>query len=305
MKKNESEKWLKEVKELPHYQLTIEQHRKIASRLQMHQVPHFKRESRLTKRIAVLVLICTLSLGTFLVFLSMQKAEQERTASYTEPVHGKVFDRIGKDGEIITKDGLYGIPGKAGFMSIREWVAEDKANISKQFIFLWGEDLPGKQVKITATQGENEVEVADVKVTLPLDSEDAHTLTSFNALPYPGEWLLTFIVDDKDFAKFTVQVKEAYPQSGPLIIRHSGEDFYTGTVEDVIIEYKGEELPDTLSVKIKPSIGFKKAETLTFSNKTDYMGATTYTGKLSFNRAGSWQIEVNGEKMHIKVKDKQ
>lgn len=180
-------------------------------------------------------------------------------------------------------------------------------------IFLWEDqngDLVDETLEVTGRHVDGrEVILTETVLTSGLDSDDAHALTKFTPFPEKGEWMLSFKVGGKEFSSFTVDVKEAYPESGNITILTSGEDFHTGNMSDVVIDYRGDKLPGELEVEVSKKYSLAPDNKFIFADKEDYTDTqgkplSSYAGELSFEQEGEWQIKIGKTKLNVHVKKK-
>ncbi|CAH0346797.1 hypothetical protein [Bacillus sp. CECT 9360] len=315
-KDHDEDMLLNDLKNLPDYHLSEQQRSRILHNIKNSEQYKKKSWVLFNKGIYAGTICIVLSLAAFLAIILFQKEEIDYTSSNPEQEvqSGVYFDRTDKDGNVIQKKTLYGIPGRLGVLRPMEWVAEDHRNLSKMMIFLWedqNEDMVDETLEVTGKQvdGSTSITLTETVLTSGLDSDDAHALTKFTPFSEKGEWILSFKVNGKELSSFTVDVKEAYPNSGKITVLTSGEDFHTGTMDHVAIEYKGDQLPEELEVKVSKKYSLAPSKTFIFAAKEDFTDSegkplSIYDGQLVFDKEGDWQIKIGNTKMNVHVKKK-
>lgn len=300
------------MKEFPEYGLNEKQKNSIMMRIR-EQTPHRRKSSFPFQQMGVLgVLFAILIIAPFLFLINKELPETISSASVEKAESGEYFALVNEAGEPIYIDSNYGMPGKVSLLLPGELVAEDYRGIAKIMVYLWGnsDDLLNKDMKIEGVHVDSGYtqEMASFTLSNGTNGSDAHALTSFKPFEKQGYWNLKFIYEDKTFGEFSVYVKEPYVEIDKATLMISKEDLVAGTFEDVNLEVEGENLPEQVKLSLF-SLGDGSEEVFTFSDRTDYIKASTakkisvFTGDIVLKKSGKYRITVLNQSEQIDVKD--
>lgn len=289
---------LERLASFPKHELTNEQRINIVHSMRRQQPPKpkWKRLQQLGSWVALLAVV----IAAPIIFWSSQDKDQHEVGKGSEPIETAVpaqgFTITDPENPSYSQK-LTGIPEKIGLLGPDEWIAEDPRSVSKIMIHLWGieEELVNKSLRIEGTHaatGFKQDHLANTVLGGGLYGSDANAVTSFQAFEKPGEWNLTFFVDEKRFAEFSIHVKQPYIKAGDAILMISQEDLHPGAFKDVILEVEKTNLPETLDVKLVNLDNPKQKFVYTFADRNEYLHSTTYQGDLSIPESGKWRITV-------------
>ena len=301
--KFEKDGLLTELRNMPVYRLNGRQRERVLEEARKRTIAG--RERRTLRSIGWPVFTAAVCLGLVFLLFSIEPKEE---AGKTAISNGILYDRYVKDGRLYQKDALFG-DDRVRLLAPMEWVAGDTRNISKMFVYLYGEDMDfeQKQLKIIASNGREDIVLAEEMLSPPLEQETAHVKTGFPAIPSPGRWVLTFFVGDELYTGFGIQVKQEYPKSGGLTILTSSQDFRQGRMDDIRVDFHAKKRPPEEIVFKAKKEGDSTEKTFVFQLEAeyepngDYQNAM-YAGMFEFDRPGIWLIEGAGEKLKVNVK---
>lgn len=282
----EHEKMQERLRNFPRFTLEDDEKKKILYTL--------KSERPSPKRFVNLKPIFTIvGISLILLFLLLTKEDYNKLSAQ----QGTVFTLPDRNQDVV------GIEGKLGILVFKEqFVAEDLRRGSKLMLYYWGaaNSLVGKsyQVEAVNTRGDK-IELSQGTLSRGLNSEDAHTLASFEAFPSEGEWQLSFYVEDKLFEAFTINVLPPFPKTEHFTLNDSPKEIPVGeSVEISMVSTIGEK--QKIEVKLLDKKG--NVEEVTFFEQTgtfiDGGGLGTiyhYTGKITLKEQGTWRLIIDGE----------
>lgn len=297
------------LKNLPKYSLSTEQRRDILQKLRNREQvrkPKFRPGLSIVFASAVIIF---LALAQFQLNgqqrdtvtnkieesreMTMDKAEQEVGIEVAE---GKPFRFSDANQEAI------GIEGRVGILqSFDHFVAKDERRVAKLMLYFWDDqaDLPGKKYEVTATNGQQEIMLARGKLVDGLYGEDGHALTRFEPFPTKGTWKLSFFIDEKLFAEFTLEVLPPFPATEHFTLVDSPKELAIGKKNNMVMEGTGEK-QEKVSVQLLDDTGTLADESL-FVNTGKGIDAVTnkpiylYEGNLAFPKKGTWVLKINGD----------
>lgn len=196
-----------------------------------------------------------------------------------------------------------GIEGKIGILNTFDhFVAKDKRRVAKLMLFFWDDqaELLGKQVEVTATNGQQEIILTRAEIGGSLYGEDGHVLTTFQPFPTEGTWKLSFLVDKEPFGEFTLEVLPPFPATEHFTLVESPKEIQMGNKSNVMIEGTGES-KEKISIQLLDDSG-NLADEAVFVQNGEAIDAETnepiyfYEGKLEFPKKGTWILQIDGEK---------
>lgn len=303
---------LKKMKELPAYELNVEQKTRIIKGIREQKTTRrrfgfsFQRAGVLVVLFAVLIIVPVLFLE------NMELPEMNSQAGVQKAESGEYFTLFDEAGKPIYLDSNYGIPGKVSLLLPGELVAEDYRGVSKIMVYLWGNpnDLVKEDMKIEGVHVDSGFtqEMASFTLSKGLYGSDAHSLTSFKPFEKQGYWNLKFINDEGTFGEFSVYVKEPYVKIGKATLMISKEDLMAGTFEDVNLDVEGEDLPDQVKLRLY-SLEDGTAEVFTFSDRMDFIKASnakkvsSFTGDIVLKKSGKYRITVLNQSVPVEVRE--
>jgi len=223
-----------------------------------------------------------------------------------------IFDLLDKDGRVIYPDRLRGIEGKIAFTEYFDgFVAKSLETGSKIFWLVWGDpaELIGASLVAKGTNmvtGET-FTVNESKLGGAYYGSDASIVTTFNPFPSKGKWRIDVELNGKPYDTIVVPVKAEYIHTESYRFLTSEDDVLTGDNETTLV-VPGHDLPDTIDVIVQFKDAPGQASRFTFRKTGEFIQAmnpiTDYSGTLSFEKPGRWQIEAMGEKTIIEVKER-
>jgi hypothetical protein len=203
---------------------------------------------------------------------------------------------------------VFGVEGKVALLNFDQFVAEDHRRVAKLMIFFWGnpDELVGKTYRVEATnQYSEKLLLSKGTLTSALNSEDAHTLTSFTPFPKEGEWQLSFYVGDALYEEFTLNVLPPFPKTEHYEIINSPAELNVGIESPVTIESSWEDKKE-IEVKLLNEAGEVIDQDIFKQDAMNYDASTShpvylFDGTLTFPKRGTWELEIDGEKTKLFV----
>ncbi|MBS4215291.1 hypothetical protein [Neobacillus rhizophilus] len=246
------------------------------------------------------------------IFYFTNTAEEKNLGSsssvITKAQEGDYFALMNEEGKPIYADSNFGIPNKVSLLAPLDWIAKDKGTVAKMMIFLWGKYDYSKSLKVDAVHVKTGVKehLAETPLSGGIYGTDAHTVTSFEPLPFSGVWNLQFTVGGKQIGEFSIYVKEPYISIGKSTLMISAEDLYAGFYEHEVIEVEGSNLPDEIELEIF-QLETAEATTFTFKKAADYTTTdgkhiTDYGGGFTIKKSGKYRFTVLQQSQAVEVR---
>lgn len=301
---------LKKMKELPVYELNSVQKNGIINRIREQKRPR-RRSGFSFQRVGVFgALFAVLLIVSVLFLVNMELPETNFSAGVERAEIGEYFALYNEARNPIYLDSNYGIPGKVSLLLPVELVAKDYRGVSKIMVYLWGNDLINKDMKIEGVHVNSGYtqQLASFTLSNGMNGSDAHALTSFKPFEKHGYWNLKFIYSEGTFGEFSVYVKEPYVEIGKATLMISREDLLAGTIEDVNLEIEGEGLPEEVKLRLY-SLEDGTAEVFTFSDRMDFIKSSTsqkvsiFTGDIVLKKSGKYRITVLEQSVPAEVRE--
>lgn len=283
------------LKNLPKYTLNERQKEKII--LSIRRKTQSRKRTQFVKPVFVFALMCAtifvLFLGENNIWIVELKQSFQRKIELSAPeatVFKNHYDVIG-------------IEGKVGILVFNEqFVAEDARRGSKLMLYFWGDPskLINQNYKVEAVNVYNEkIILSEGVLSTPLNSEDAHTLTSFPPFPTEGKWQLSFFVEEQLFEEFTIDVLPSFPRTEHYTLIDSPLELAVGEETDLTIESTVES-GEQIVVKLLNNKENIVSEHVFIQDGT-FISASGgyiyhYDGKIVFPNRGTWSLLIDGEK---------
>lgn len=197
---------------------------------------------------------------------------------------------------------VVGVEDKVGILMHERLVANDDRRSAKLMLYFWGDPskLIDKNYRVEAVNENNDKMILSKgKLDSPVANEDAHTLTSFPAIPTSGTWQFSFYVDNHLFEEFTIDVLPPFPKtenyqlltSPPEISHGKKKEVYIESllgkkqeIEVIVVNSNGEYVYEELFTQSSEAIDSKTGQSV-------YL----YSGFLVIPDLGTWTLKIDGE----------
>ena len=313
------DEWIDTIRRFPRNDLNQQAASRMLETLRQSAIAEERSQSRRrgwrTAAVYMIVAGCLLAIPQF----PKLAAEAERAlAHWFHPTPAKPiqewdpspkFDLPGRDGP----DRLRGIEGKIGFLGNDDIVAQSRESVTKIFWYVWDDsasrDRPLKQLVATAVNLDTgkRFELDRTVLQGPIYGADAHGLTSFHPFPSKGMWRVDVSIDGEPYGQFIVPVKDIYIQTDSVRFLVSKDDAVVGDTEAWLI-VNGDNLEDTMNVKVTSMIDKRQTRLLTFRKSGEFRDSSTlkpitqYHGTLTFDHIGEWRVEAMDESTIVTVR---
>ncbi|MBS4191718.1 hypothetical protein KHA94_16125 [Bacillus sp. FJAT-49705] len=304
---------LEKMRNFPDYELTCDQRDKVMMAIRANKGKNKKANFYWRKAGAICAVLAIFIIVPILLFENLIGEIGNQTGNVTPKAVSAVhFPLIDESGNPTRAEYNFGIPNKASIFGPPEWVAEDYRGVGKLFAFLWGEkeNLLNKELQIIGIHTDTGLELEmtnNLILSSSLYDATAHALTSFKVFPHSGNWNLKFMLEGKEYATFSIYVKEPYVQVGDSTLLISQEDLQIGHYKDVSLDITGSNLPEQIEVELF-SLEDRKKEVFIFKDKMDFIRADTmkngssYTGELTLRKSGKYRLKILDHSTIVEVK---
>ncbi|QJD82145.1 hypothetical protein [Cohnella herbarum] len=311
---------LERIRQMPRKQLSADAEQTILSNLRRlnGQKQQNVKKNRVWQNALLVASVPVLLVCLFLIPAIMEKFSYSNMVSKSPPISSSTtelspkFDLVAKDGSVIYSDRLRGIKGKIAFSENYEIVAKSYETVSKIFWYAWGDPSLLNKAQLTATAvnldtGEKFL-ANESTLGSPINGADAHAVTNFNPFPSKGKWRLDVMLNEQPYASIVIPVKDEYIHTDTARFLVSKDDAVTGTLTTLLV-VQGHDLGDSVKVRAFPFNNEDEVRSFTFHSGGEFIQAndlipiTQFSGNLEFDTPGKWQIEVNGEKTIVNVRE--